>query len=199
MPAEEEDTRLEEEAQEERSSLSPSVQTVDSLYRSAIRLQEDLLNARRTEQCPKLVVSTGNVEKERTTVADRRDTAYEEVPRVQQGQQRTEYYSHEVDDLGFYNTESEESDTVGVDSRLDQLFDRLKPREERSRPPSRSIGRDSPFSAETHEPSGSLDSDTADENDTLRPREDRSNAPSRSLEPEDRQKVREWLAERFPK
>uniref|UniRef100_A0A2C9JL33 LIM zinc-binding domain-containing protein n=1 Tax=Biomphalaria glabrata TaxID=6526 RepID=A0A2C9JL33_BIOGL len=85
-----------------------------------------------------------------------------------------ENYGHDrrEEDLENYCMDREESDLMEEqDSSETQCS--LKPREERSRSPSRSIG-----------PDLQEESDVSEELDTLRPRGDRSHAPSRSLEPE---------------
>ncbi|CAG5114551.1 unnamed protein product [Candidula unifasciata] len=85
-------------------------------------------------------------------------------------------------DLEHYCMDREESDLM-EDIETEHHVDSLKPREQRSRSPSRSIGPDIPEDIERRQPSPTPDTDTAEDVDTLRPREERSQAPSRSPEP----------------
>lgn len=97
-------------------------------------------------------------------------------------------------DLEHYCMDREESDLMEDPEPVhDHQVDSLKPREERSRSPSRSIGPDIPEYTERREPSETPDTDTTEEVDTLRPREERSQAPSRSPEPVEQLEVRSFL------
>ncbi|XP_059166535.1 uncharacterized protein LOC131948855 isoform X3 [Physella acuta] len=98
-------------------------------------------------------------------------------------------YGHDrrEEDLENYCMDREESDLM--EEQEESHVYSLKPRDERSRSPSRSIGPDV-----SEDPVGANDLGVQDDNysseetdigSTLRARDDRSHAPSRSLEPED--------------